>query len=589
MPLFGLAENRLEHVTVFHLEEIGRKMEINEVAKNQQFNYVSDLSELNFGFSSSNHWIKIVLHKELSPGNYKLLFNTTILDTIELYQAQSTGYKKTRIGEGFPNSERYFNYLFSKQEKALILYVKLHGNGQPIALPMTLNKVEDHEEIALTEMLSMGIIYGIIFLILLLNLVLYLNTREKIYFYSIFFTAFSLLVLLYFDGIIKLFVFPNSLYWNNEIIAIAFCGSFIFSNLYISEFLNIRENRLLFKQAFSVLNVLFFIILGISFWHPIGFNFYLQANLILTSVEALLFFLCILSVRKTEQDYFVIQLIGVVCLIIFGTTAQLFFVGFLPLHFITNHAVHFVVLPQLFIQTIALGKRLAILVKEQSTLQLAMIKTSEHYAHSLINTIEEERKRLSKEFHDSIGQNILVLRNSMLKMLKGNPDSNQQSKFNELLAITAETLEEIRQISQNLRPTTLDTIGLTASISSMIYKLNEVEETTFTFNCPISIDQLIDKNHEINIYRIVQELTNNILKHAKASTVTITFRIEPTSLILDVQDNGIGFNYQTLASSNLGNGLSSIKERVKILKGQVHYATGINQGTTTTITIPRQL
>jgi len=586
MPLFGLAENAIQHITVFHLEDVGRKMEINEAIKNHQFIHTPDLTTLNFGFSTSNHWIKIIVTNHLPSGDYKLQFATAVLDTIEVYQAQSTGYKKTLIGEGFPNSERYFNYLFSKQEKALILYVKLRSNGQPIALPMTLDKVGESQETAMTEMLSVGVIYGIIFLILVLNSVLFLNTREKIYCYSIFFNAFSMLVLLYFDGIIKLFVFPNSLYWNNETIAIAFCGSFIFSNLYISEFLNIREKGLLFKKAFSFLNMLFLIILIISFWHPVGFNLYLQSNLLLTSVEALLFFLCILSVRKTEQNYFVIQLVGVVCLIIFGTIAQLFFSGLLPLNFITNHVVHFVILPQLFIQTIALGKRLAILVQEQSAMQLALIKTSEHYSHSLINTIEDERKRLSKEFHDSIGQNILVLRNSMLKMLKGNADSNQQTKFNELLEITAETLEEIRQISQNLRPTTLDTIGLTASISSMIYKLNEVEETSFTFNCSVSIDQLIDKDHEINIYRIVQELTSNILKHAKATEVTVTFQIEQTSLILVVQDNGIGFN---TANSNRGNGLSSIKERVNILKGQLLYRTGIDQGTTTTITIPRQL
>lgn len=228
-------------------------------------------------------------------------------------------------------------------------------------------------------------------------------------------------------------------------------------------------------------------------------------------------------------------------------------------------------------------------MRAQLETQAALIKSSEQYSHSLIYTLEYERKRLSKEFHDSIGQNILVIRNSILKLRKKYPDPVLGKKFMELATITSETLVEIREISQNLRPTTLDTIGLTASLESMIHKLNQANDIVFDLDCPEPIDGFISKDLEINLYRIVQELTTNIVKHSGASQAAIIIRLEDGPLLVAIKDNGRGFDAVAIAGVNLGNGMSGVKERVNILKGKMLLRTALNEGTTTYITIPKAL
>lgn len=550
------------------------------------FKKLNNPNQLNFGFTKSDYWLKFNFKKLTPFARYKIVVNTVVNDSIIVFSENNRTFDQKIIGEAFPSAGRFPSYSFVSQKENCTLYFKIIGRDHPMIFPFKIERKETIEKSDLNTLLLLGIVYGVVVLILVLNLVLYFSTFEKIYVYSTLFNLFSLLVLLYFDGMIRLFVFPNSLYWNNQTIAIAFCGSFIFTNYYISELLHLKSHKKEFITYFLAINAAFFLILVLSFWHPLGFNWYLKINLILTTVEVIVFTYCIIYIRKKEKDFFWIQLACVLCLIVFGTITQFHFMGYLPNVFITNYSVHFVILPQILIQAIALGKRSSLLAKQKVSLSQSLQESAQVYSQSLINTIEEERRRISKEFHDSIGQNVLVIRNSMLRMRKEDLQTKHKEKLNELVHITADTLEEIRMISQNLRPTTLDSIGLTASIKSMIDKLNGVVELVFVLDCLDSIDDLIQKDLEINLYRILQELTNNIIKHSKASKAIISIYKEPSKLIISAKDNGIGFDLYKKGDSSPKNGLSAIKERTNILKGELKIETAINQGTTTTVTIP---
>lgn len=568
-----------------YLEDSQRILAIEEVSQ-LKFITVEDKSKLNFGFTKSTYWIKLDFEKLVPNSKYKILVNTIINDSIEVYKKGLSAFEKTYIGEAFPSKSRYPVYFFVTEKENCTIYFKIIGRDHPLMLPFEINKIGNDEKSNVTEVIILGIVYGIIILILLLNLVLYINTLERIYVYSMFFNVFSLGVLFYFDGLIKLYFFPNSLYWNNQFIAIAFCGSFIFTNYYIVEFLNLRQHKKRLSTYFLIVNSAFLLILGVSFWHPTGFSWYLKGNLVLTTVEVIVLSYSILYIRKKEKDYFFIQLLSVICLNVFGTISQCTFSGVLPINFLTNHSVHFVILPQILIQAFALGKRFSILIKQQAIMRKSLQESAQVYSRSLINTIEEERRRLSKDFHDSIGQNLLVIRNGMLRIRKDNIEHKHREKLNELMHITSDTLDEIRMISQNLRPTMLDSIGLTASIESMIRKLNEVVEINFILDCTESVDNVVQNELEINIYRILQELTNNSIKHAKAQNVTIAISKENETLLISVADDGIGFDITFKDYINPKNGLSSIKERTNILNGKLNIDSVKNNGTKVTILIP---
>jgi two-component system, sensor histidine kinase LadS len=598
LSLTSLANGNPLAIDVYQLEDKSKNWTIEQVLKADNFSKIGDISALNFGLSTSNFWLKIVVNNTQPDATYKLVLSTITPDTVEVYGFKKDSFLvKTLIGEAIPSNERFLNYyfkptgdpsapnLFGMSQNA-IFYLKINGDGQPIALPLSIIRCDVDYDAGSVAVLFSGLLYGFVCFILIINIVLFVGTREKLYLYFLIFNIFCTGVVLYFDGFVKLLIFQNSVYWNNQFIAIALCGSFISLNYYLCELLKLKIHQPILNQCFRLINVVFVVIGILSFWHPVGFSLFVKFNLILTSVEAFFLFYSVLLMRQKEKDFFIAQLISIGLVIVFGTITQLYFWGVLPVNLLTRYAVHGMILPQIFIQTFILFKRFKTLADEQIALQTTLLAASEQYSQSLISTLENERKRLSGEFHDSIGQNLLVIRNRILLMLKQTQTNGQKEKLDGLAAITSETLDEIRAISQNLRPTTLDTIGLTASLSNMLARLKRSTEIKIEVVCPQNIDEIIAKELEINVYRILQELMNNVLKHSKASHATVTITQNEHQLLIEIKDDGVGFDTQKMALTNAGNGFTSIKERVKILRGEMKIVSEIQKGTTVEIALP---
>ena len=405
LSLLSFAKANPVVMEISQLADKNKILAIEQVANSNDFLKTKDFGDLNFGISISNFWLKIVVKNTEVQATYKVAIATITPDTIEVYRLNKGVLEKELIGEGIPSAERFLNYYFKPTENETILYLKITGNGQPIALPISIVRSDIGDDIGIKSILFSGFLYGLVFFILISNLVLYITNAEKLYLYFLIFNIFSTGVVLYFDGFVKHIIFSNTIYWNNQFIAIALCGSFIAANYYFYEFLKVKENQPSLTRFFRAINFSFWTILILSFWHPIGFNYYIKFNLILTSAEAVLLFFSVLLMRKKEKEYFTIQLVSIVLVVTFGTILQLYYFGLLPVNLLTRYAVHCMILPQIFIQTFALGKRFTIMNQERLALQTTLLKSSEQYSQSLINTLENERKRLSSDFHDSIGQN----------------------------------------------------------------------------------------------------------------------------------------------------------------------------------------
>lgn len=586
LPLLVFPKSNEARFNVYSLNETERNISFNTVLKNDGFRRVNDINTLNFGITNQVHWLKIELVDAKPFTNYTLNIATITPDTIAVYFLVNKTYTKTYIGEGFKNNQRFLNFNFkTTANKTAIIYLQILGNGQPIALPLKIYAQND-TTFSLNNILFTGLIYGIIFFIVVVNLVLFFGTAQKIYLYFVAFNVSGWAVIFSFDGFAKLYFFSNSLYWCNEFVAVAFIAIFISTNFYISEFLNIKKYKTILNQLFKIVNVSLLLQLAVSFWHPTGFKIYILINLFTLTAEAILLFVCVLYIQQKEKKYFIIQLISVLFLIIFGTITQFYFIGWLPISWITQNVLYLMILPQIFIQTFALGNRFSLIIKEKSGLQKSLLKSSELHSQSLILTLETERKRMAHEFHDSIGQNLLVIRNRILLLLKKDLMPAHTDTLNGLAAITSETLDEIRSIAQDLRPSTLDTIGITASTKLMVDKIQQSTNVIIKFIFEESIDNVLPKDIEINFYRILQELLNNLLKHAKATHATVIIEKTNAFILLKVKDNGIGFDTKLKIESGLGNGLSNIKERVSILKGEITFKSFLYKGTSVTVTIP---
>ena len=213
-------------------------------------------------------------------------------------------------------------------------------------------------------------------------------------------------------------------------------------------------------------------------------------------------------------------------------------------------------------------------------------------SHKLIEMQEQERKRIAGEIHDSLSQNIILIKNRVQLALeeKENPQYTV-NQFNEITSLAQEMLEQARRISHNLRPVQIDRLGLTEAVRHLIMTVfsgSKVEIQT-EINC---VDNLLPKDSEILVFRILQEILNNIIKHAAASVVSIVLEIENNTLRLYVEDNGNGFDQcqvSALSPVSSGFGMIGMQERVSILGGELRIHSDNVNGTTVVVRIPLQL
>jgi len=154
--------------------------------------------------------------------------------------------------------------------------------------------------------------------------------------------------------------------------------------------------------------------------------------------------------------------------------------------------------------------------------------------------------------------------------------------------IIQESIDEIRNISYALHPHQLDKLGLTKTIKSMINKVGSSSEVKFDINID-NIDDIFGKNIEINIYRIIQETINNIIKHADATKADINIKKNMDSVDILINDNGQGFDVNKKLKTATGLGLSGIHERVNLIKGKINFDSHMGKGTKVNISIPTLL
>lgn len=196
--------------------------------------------------------------------------------------------------------------------------------------------------------------------------------------------------------------------------------------------------------------------------------------------------------------------------------------------------------------------------------------------HALIDTQEAERKRIAKEMHDGIGQSLLMLKNQMKSQWEL-PDSE--------LGIIEQTIAEVRTISQNLHPYQLERLGLTKALESIIDQLDK--HTTLFVSAEIdNIDGDFESDEAINIYRTVQELFSNILKHSGATSAKLLVQRNNSELSIQVFDNGKGFEYNKSYSKIGSLGLKTLKERIEMLNGEIKFEVVEPKGTKVDIKLP---
>lgn len=195
-------------------------------------------------------------------------------------------------------------------------------------------------------------------------------------------------------------------------------------------------------------------------------------------------------------------------------------------------------------------------------------RLQEQFSQKLLVSQEEERKRISTDLHDGLGQQLLIIKNKLT-----------QKNDSETKNLVEGVIEDVRSISRNLHPFQLQELGITRAIQMT---LNQIDENTTLFiSSEIdNIDHVFDKTQEMNLYRIIQETLTNIIKHAKAEASKVTLKKELKGIRLEIKDNGVGFDFTSQYKNIQSLGLKTLLERAKFLNGHMKVQSIAGQGTT---------
>jgi two-component system, NarL family, sensor kinase len=218
--------------------------------------------------------------------------------------------------------------------------------------------------------------------------------------------------------------------------------------------------------------------------------------------------------------------------------------------------------------------------------QKKIIRLNELLLKAEIDILEKERKRIAADLHDELGPIL-----SSVKLYLNAIDTKEEEERIILLKATAlldNAISEIRQISRNLMPVALQDHELNDAVHQLVNHFIDSRSKSVRLTSEISGIHL-DKNIEITVFRIIQEILNNIIKHSKATEIDLKLWVTGNLLKIRAEDNGIGFNQENVTGINAigsGLGLKNITSRVNLLNGKFQIDSVIGKGTEVNLEIP---
>lgn len=220
------------------------------------------------------------------------------------------------------------------------------------------------------------------------------------------------------------------------------------------------------------------------------------------------------------------------------------------------------------------------LLAQQIRLQSVQHEYQRELLSSSIAAQEKERVRIGHDLHDEIGSSLSTAK--LLVNQLQHTDPEKEHLVNSVKEILSHTIQNLKNISLNLYPSVLTKFGLVEGLQYLVSVLSQASPLTFTFEA----DEIIglELQQELALYRIVQELVNNAIKHSGASEVQIELRQTERFIQLSVRDNGCGFNTQDAGKGGIG--LKSIEARKEMLKAEMQIASIPGEGTCIIVRLP---
>ena len=219
------------------------------------------------------------------------------------------------------------------------------------------------------------------------------------------------------------------------------------------------------------------------------------------------------------------------------------------------------------------------------TLQQQELEYQTKMLRAVITSQESERERIAHDLHDEIGASLSAARLYINQIKYEAKDSSLQNLAREASQIVGDTLKSVRQIVQNMSPIVLEKLGFCRALAQLSSRL-EAAGIPVDTQVDAAADELAVEV-QLGLYRIIQELFGNSMKHAQATSLTLHLQQSTSGWLLLISDNGCGFAIeQVIGNASTGMGLAGIAARAKLLDGQLQIESSPDNGTHVTLRLP---
>ncbi len=548
------------------------------------------------GYTQSYYWIYFDVENTLDKSVH-LMFKeqSSSINQLQLFKLDSTGkiipmgltgdhYKFSQ--RPYPNRSFIYPIVLSRHEKATF-FLWADKRGQNIYMPMTLGRDVDIIQAEIPHHTLFGFYTGIFVFAVIFNLLLFASLKDRIHLYYAVYIFCTLVFILEEEGLAFQWIYPNLPRLQDYmrlIMASLSCGLlvqvmqlFVDQNKQNSRLYNFTNYYKRFCWTMAIIPALMLFKSSILLEKVV---FYINNFLALLTV--IIIIVCVIERIKAGYKlgwyYFaatVMLLIGVFNYV-FNT------LGITNFNLLKPNGLVVGLTSEIVFLSFALTQRYNFLKMEKEVLLEEKGRHQVDMADGIFNAQEDERMRLARDLHDDLGGTLSLIKlNVTAFQMKVQKLTEKETEIlDQTITMIERACTDLREISHNLMPKNFESTGLIETLKEHFDSLNNAGRISFDF--VHQINRQLDSPTEITIYRIVNELVNNIIKHSCASKATIQLLFFDNTITIMAEDNGIGFNPN---KDSEGLGIQNILSRVNYLNGKILVDSGHN-GTTTTIEIP---
>jgi signal transduction histidine kinase len=573
-------------------EDRSRQMQAGEVYAAYQRGMFKPLPSayLNPGFTASVFWV--ALQQAPPDGNWYLVADNAHINHLEFYTladtlqthppAFHTTVADTPVlrhitGDFHPFYQRpviYNTFAFPLQPQAWLYLLKVDKQHESLQAPLYLRNHTQLQEQQTQEALVNGIFTGIIVLIVLFGLFLYLNTRDKVYGWYALYVLGMLMWIWANKGLGFHYLWPASEFFASRARALFVVLSLALGMEFLTAYLGIRKPWPI--KVFQAVLLLFAVLI---LW-PVPYTDFVTASLRIQQALpwfgiTAMGFITYLLIRKIGERNMaaLVYLVATTVLVVFVLLESLYHLGKVRLpEFVAHYGMFLGVVLEMIIITFGLAARFSNYRKEKEAMLLQMNRQQKLLTDTIVTVEEKERKALADRLHDEIG--------AMLSLTALQVNAGNTANASDLLRDISHT---VRNISHQLTPVAMEKYGLRHAVEDMVQLANaagsiHIELIIIGFER----EKDLPPNFLHTVYRIVQELLQNILKHAGATNVLIQLVELEDGCSLMAEDNGRGIDLPQAGPGFL----RSIQAKVAYLEGSMNVDSAPGKGAIVNIEFP---